>query len=350
MGTALISSDSLLGDAVSDPYSDEDDSSEDNEDGSTASETDDDGFSSEVETDALVTSDAGTDTGAQDYFDVRLRPGKPALAESTWQHGDVRTAEPEGMASPSPQLPHDVTPSIRVELQEEPSASTSSVNLASIPPSRPASRRGLSIPGFVKRRFSSSATASRNTTQPGTPLGESDDGGMTDEPSTPGGGSLDVTTRRKRFSRKKRRGTTESELADALVEMSLTAGGVGLAAVPAEEQPTRKKRGGGKKRRNGEGKRKGRKRRSMAGYTFGGHDGIAGLVQIEITSAQDLPPYRNALRTGFDMDPFCVISFGRKVFRTRVIRHSLNPVWEERLFFHVGEEETHWSVLIRGPA
>jgi len=45
------------------------------------------------------------------------------------------------------------------------------------------------------------------------------------------------------------------------------------------------------------------------------------------------------------MDGFVVCSFGRKIFRTRVIRHSLNPVWEERLFFHVRPAETHWYAL-----
>jgi hypothetical protein len=47
-----------------------------------------------------------------------------------------------------------------------------------------------------------------------------------------------------------------------------------------------------------------------------------------------------------DMDGFVVCSFGRKIFRTRVIRHSLNPVWEERLFFHVRPAETHWFVQL----
>lgn len=41
----------------------------------------------------------------------------------------------------------------------------------------------------------------------------------------------------------------------------------------------------------------------------------------------------------FDMDPFVVISFGKKVFRTRVVRHSLNPVWDEKLLFHVRRHE-----------
>lgn len=50
-------------------------------------------------------------------------------------------------------------------------------------------------------------------------------------------------------------------------------------------------------------------------------------------------------RTGWDMDPFCIISFGQKVFRTRVIRHSRNPVWDERLFFHVKRHEHAYQIL-----
>lgn len=44
------------------------------------------------------------------------------------------------------------------------------------------------------------------------------------------------------------------------------------------------------------------------------------------------------------MDPFCVVSFGKKVFRTRVIRHSLDPVWNEKLLFHVHRYETNFRV------
>jgi phosphatidylserine decarboxylase len=59
------------------------------------------------------------------------------------------------------------------------------------------------------------------------------------------------------------------------------------------------------------------------------------------------PFYQNFLlvtRTGWDMDPFLVISFGKKVFRTRVIRHSLNPVWDEKLLFHVREYEKTFQI------
>ncbi|KIM63511.1 hypothetical protein SCLCIDRAFT_117153 [Scleroderma citrinum Foug A] len=67
---------------------------------------------------------------------------------------------------------------------------------------------------------------------------------------------------------------------------------------------------------------------------------------LEIRGATDLPKLKNMTRTGWDMDPFVVISFGKKVFRTRVIRHSLNPVWDEKLLFHVRRYETSFQVML----
>ncbi|KAG9039968.1 hypothetical protein FRB95_004440 [Tulasnella sp. JGI-2019a] len=74
---------------------------------------------------------------------------------------------------------------------------------------------------------------------------------------------------------------------------------------------------------------------------------IVGIVMLEVNRAEDLPRLRNMTRTGWDMDPFCVISFGKKVFRTRVIRHSLKPVWNEKLLFHVHRFETSFKVSLR---
>ena len=44
------------------------------------------------------------------------------------------------------------------------------------------------------------------------------------------------------------------------------------------------------------------------------------------------------------MDPFVVVSFSKKVFRTRVIRHSVHPQWEEKLLFHVRKHEETFEV------
>jgi phosphatidylserine decarboxylase len=48
----------------------------------------------------------------------------------------------------------------------------------------------------------------------------------------------------------------------------------------------------------------------------------------------------------WDTDPFVDISFGKKVSRTRVIRHSLNPTWDEKLLFHVRAYESAFKVQL----
>lgn len=44
------------------------------------------------------------------------------------------------------------------------------------------------------------------------------------------------------------------------------------------------------------------------------------------------------------MDPFVVASLGRKTYRTRVIRHNLNPVFDEKMVFQVLRNEQNYSL------
>ena len=49
-------------------------------------------------------------------------------------------------------------------------------------------------------------------------------------------------------------------------------------------------------------------------------------------------------RTSFDMDPFVVTSLGRKTYRTRVVRHNLNPVFDEKMVFQVLRHEQNYTL------
>ncbi|KAG0259925.1 hypothetical protein BGZ95_004547, partial [Linnemannia exigua] len=71
---------------------------------------------------------------------------------------------------------------------------------------------------------------------------------------------------------------------------------------------------------------------------------LRGVVFMEIVSASNLPRTHNVTRTGFDMDPFVVISFGKYIFRTRVIRHNLNPTWRGKLMFRVHHGEDNFKI------
>ncbi|CRG86164.1 phosphatidylserine decarboxylase [Talaromyces islandicus] len=89
------------------------------------------------------------------------------------------------------------------------------------------------------------------------------------------------------------------------------------------------------------------KRKSIAAraYQFSGaSSSMDGIVFIEVNRITDLPPEKNMTRTSFDMDPFVVTSLGRKTLRTRVIRHNLNPVYDEKMVFQVMKHEQSYTI------
>ncbi|KAF9353041.1 hypothetical protein BGX26_009181 [Mortierella sp. AD094] len=71
---------------------------------------------------------------------------------------------------------------------------------------------------------------------------------------------------------------------------------------------------------------------------------LSGVVFMDIVSASNLPRLHNVTRTGFDMDPFVIVSFGKYIFRTRYIRHKLDPVWNAKLMFRVHHDEVKFRI------
>ena len=114
-----------------------------------------------------------------------------------------------------------------------------------------------------------------------------------------------------------------------------------------------------------------RRRATQRAYEFSGLSDLAGILFLEISRVTDLPPERNSkfntcnddtkitkvqrrgskagltmlravTRTSFDMDPFVVTSLGKKTYKTKVIRHNLNPIYDEKLVFQVLKHETNY--------
>lgn len=87
-----------------------------------------------------------------------------------------------------------------------------------------------------------------------------------------------------------------------------------------------------------------KKRKQHQLYNFNENSDVVGIIFLEIGKITDLPPEKNLTRTSFDMDPFVVASLGKKTYRTRVIRHNLNPVFNEKMIFQVLRHEQTYSI------
>ena len=89
----------------------------------------------------------------------------------------------------------------------------------------------------------------------------------------------------------------------------------------------------------------------------------AGIVTLLIGDARNLPKWptgkllvpcnvpsplnrSQVIRMGWDMDPYVQVTIGEEVKRTQVIMHSLNPVWDKQLVFHVRESDLSLPILL----
>ncbi|ORY59585.1 phosphatidylserine decarboxylase-domain-containing protein [Pseudomassariella vexata] len=111
---------------------------------------------------------------------------------------------------------------------------------------------------------------------------------------------------------------------------------------PEEDDPSKPETIEKRKRRLRIKGLKRKKRQNPYEFTNGDSD-VVGLIFLEICNITDLPPESNFTKTSFDMDPFVVASLGKKTYRTRVIRHNLNPVFNEKMIFQVLSHEQSYS-------
>ncbi|KAK0668965.1 phosphatidylserine decarboxylase-domain-containing protein [Cercophora samala] len=111
---------------------------------------------------------------------------------------------------------------------------------------------------------------------------------------------------------------------------------------PEDEDPTKPETAEKRRRRLRIKGLKRKKRQNPYEFINGGSD-VVGIIFLEITKITDLPPESNVTRTSFDMDPFVVASLGKKTYRTKTIRHNLDPVFNEKMIFQVLNHEQQYQ-------
>ncbi|KAK3378095.1 phosphatidylserine decarboxylase-domain-containing protein [Podospora didyma] len=111
---------------------------------------------------------------------------------------------------------------------------------------------------------------------------------------------------------------------------------------PEDEDPSKPEAIEKRKRRLRIKGLKRKKRENPYEFINGGSD-VVGIIFLEICNITDLPPESNLTKTSFDMDPFVVASLGKKTYRTKMIRHNLNPVFNEKMIFQLLGHEQQYS-------
>ncbi|CAI4063701.1 hypothetical protein SUVZ_07G4000 [Saccharomyces uvarum] len=89
-------------------------------------------------------------------------------------------------------------------------------------------------------------------------------------------------------------------------------------------------------------------KRAKSNFFISKKEHAMGVVFMHIEAIKNLPALRNRLsKTNYEMDPFIVISFGRRVFKTSWRKHTLNPEFNEYAAFEVFPHETNFAFNIK---
>ncbi|KAE8721577.1 putative ADP-ribosylation factor GTPase-activating protein AGD11 [Hibiscus syriacus] len=71
------------------------------------------------------------------------------------------------------------------------------------------------------------------------------------------------------------------------------------------------------------------------------HGEFVGLIKVNVVKGTDL-----AVRDMLTSDPYVILALGQQSVRTRVIRNSLNPIWNESLMLSIPESIPPLKVLV----
>lgn len=80
-------------------------------------------------------------------------------------------------------------------------------------------------------------------------------------------------------------------------------------------------------------------------FSFSLDKDTLGVVFLELVSVANLPKFRTLTGISFDMDPFIVLSFGKRVYRTPHKRHTLNPTFNSKVAFDVHSKERSFPLI-----
>ncbi|CDO96094.1 unnamed protein product [Kluyveromyces dobzhanskii CBS 2104] len=91
-----------------------------------------------------------------------------------------------------------------------------------------------------------------------------------------------------------------------------------------------------------------KRKRSIHSFEVSKKEHSLGVVVLTLNNITNLPIIKKKISTtGFDMDPFIIVTFGRRVFKTSHKKRTLNPEYNEVCAFEVYPEEGHFELVIQ---
>ncbi len=86
------------------------------------------------------------------------------------------------------------------------------------------------------------------------------------------------------------------------------------------------------------------RKRSIHTFEVSKREHSMGIVLLTLNKIKDLPVYRKAVsKASYDMDPFVIITFGRRVFKSSYRKRTLNPEYDEVCAFEIYPDERHFE-------